>query len=127
MYSFIAVSNTSGNCSDGELRLEGGSDDIQAGTRQGRVEICINNAWGTICDNLFRRQDAKVVCGRLEGFQRDGEHCVTMARSVECKFAKATKVGLLAVFYIYTIQIGLHSVIQISAIQLLATTLFRCQ
>ena len=98
MYSFIAVSNTSGNCSDGELRLEGGSDDIQAGTRQGRVEICINNAWGTICDNLFRRQDAKVVCGRLEGFQRDGEHCVTMARSVECKFAKATKVGLLAVF-----------------------------
>ena len=82
--------------------MEGISDDIPAGTRQGRVEICINNAWGTICDTLFGRQDAEVVCERLEGFQRDGEHCVTMAfdvdRSVECKFAKATKVGLLANF-----------------------------
>ena len=55
--------------------LEGGSDDVQAGTREGRVEICINNAWGTVCDNLFGREDAAVVCEQLEGFQREGESC----------------------------------------------------
>ena len=47
---------------------------MQAGTREGRIEICINNAWGTVCDNLFGREDAGVVCKQLEGFQRDGEY-----------------------------------------------------
>ena len=47
---------------------------MQAGTREGRIEICINNAWGTICDTLFGREDAGVVCEQLEGFQKDGEH-----------------------------------------------------
>ena len=61
----------------------GGSDDVQAGTREGRVEICINNAWGTVCDTLFGRQDAAVVCEQLEGFQRDGEYCVTMTVVVD--------------------------------------------
>ena len=60
-----AISTLVGNCSDGELRLEGGSDNLQAGTREGRVEICINNAWGTVCDNGFRSLDAAVVCRQL--------------------------------------------------------------
>ena len=55
------------NCSDGELRLVDGAD-----PSQGRVEVCINNAWGTICDNLFRTPDAKVICHQLGGFYRDG-------------------------------------------------------
>ena len=67
-----AISTLNGSCIHGELRLEGGSDDMQAGTRDGRVEICINNAWGTVCDTLFGRQDAEVVCRQLDGFQRDG-------------------------------------------------------
>lgn len=46
---------------------------MQAGTREGRVEICINNAWGTVCDTFFGRRDAEVVCRQLDGFQRDGE------------------------------------------------------
>ena len=70
---FIDTSTTNGNCSHGDLRLEGGSDDTQAGMREGRVEICINNAWGTICNNLFDRDDAEVVCEQLAGFKRDGE------------------------------------------------------
>ena len=73
-----AISTPTGNCSDGELRLEGSSDDMQAGTREGRVEICINNAWGTVCDTLFRREDAAVVCEQLEGFQRSGESCAVV-------------------------------------------------
>ena len=34
-YSFTAVSTASGNCSDGELRLVGGSDNVQTETREG--------------------------------------------------------------------------------------------
>ena len=52
---------------------------MQAGTREGRVEICINNAWGTVCDTLFGREDAAVVCEQLEGFQREGESCIGTA------------------------------------------------
>ena len=68
-----AISTPNGNCSDGEIRLEGIRDDTQALTREGRVGICFNNAWGTICGLLFGREDAEVVCGQLEGFQREGE------------------------------------------------------
>ena len=53
----------------------GSSDDMQAGIREGRIEICINNAWGRVCDTLFGREDAAVVCEQLEGFQRNGEYC----------------------------------------------------
>ena len=67
-----AISTAYENCSDGELRLEGSIDNVQMGTREGRVEICINNAWGTVCDTLFGREDAGVVCEQLEGFERDG-------------------------------------------------------
>ena len=89
-YSFTAVSTPSGNCSDGELRLVGGSDNVQTGTREGRVEICINNAWGTICNNLFRKQDAGVVCEQLEGFQRDGKFCIHMAFDMLINLLSAT-------------------------------------
>ena len=32
---------------------------------EGRVEICINNAWGTVCDKKFSSEDAQVVCRQL--------------------------------------------------------------
>ena len=32
---------------------------------QGRVEICINNTYGTICDRNFDSLDAMVVCRQL--------------------------------------------------------------
>ena len=72
-FTYIDIATPNGNCSYGDLRLEGGSDDTQAVTREGRVEICINNVWGTVCDTLFGKEDAEVVCEQLAGFQRDGE------------------------------------------------------
>ena len=38
---------------------------------EGTVELCLNNAWGTICHNFWSSVDANVVCGQL-GYQPTG-------------------------------------------------------
>ena len=45
---------------NGGVRLSGGTSD-----REGRVEICIDGSWGTICDNFWSDLDASVVCYQL--------------------------------------------------------------
>ena len=40
--------------------------------REGRVEVCVNGAWGTICNRLFNQDDAEVVCNQLPGFTKEG-------------------------------------------------------
>ena len=58
---FSAQSVSAGNCSDGEVRLVGG-----ANITLGVVEVCINNAWGTVCKSGFGTNEAKVVCHQLQ-------------------------------------------------------------
>ena len=58
------------NCTDGQIRLRGGFTQ-----REGRVEICIDRVWGTICDNSWDRYEAQVVCRQL-GHSILGEYMV---------------------------------------------------
>lgn len=55
-----------GLCNNSDLRLVGGSTE-----REGRIEICFNETWGTVCDSLWTSNDANVACGQL-GFSRIG-------------------------------------------------------
>ena len=53
-------------CTQGEIRLIGGSNEYQ-----GRVEVCNNGQWETVCDDDFGTEEAKVVCRQL-GFSDAG-------------------------------------------------------
>ena len=58
--------NTIAVCTNGQLRLAGGNI-----PSEGRVEICVNNVWGTVCDNSWGSADATVVCRQL-GYSAQG-------------------------------------------------------
>ena len=55
------------NCTTGNVRLVGGTN-----THEGRVEVCINRVWGTVCYanrrysyNYWSQEDGAVVCRQL--------------------------------------------------------------
>ena len=57
------------NCTDGNIRLVDGNT-----LYEGRVEVCINGAWGTVCSSTYNSwwsnyrwstTDSKVVCRQL--------------------------------------------------------------
>ena len=61
------------DCRTGEVRLADFTNSSEEDSRQGTVQICINNAWGSVCsDDFFDNTDAAVFCGQLSGFTSEG-------------------------------------------------------
>ena len=46
-------------CLQGAIKLKGGTDS------SGRVEICNNNVWGTVCNDGWGTSETEVVCRQL--------------------------------------------------------------
>ena len=56
----LKLSGSGNNCTNGEVRL------ISTYRRsEGRVEVCHNNQWGTICGNSWYGNSTQVACSQL--------------------------------------------------------------
>ena len=58
--SVATVQVTPSNCTEGNVRLAEGDSEYG-----GRVEVCINKAWGTVCLPGWGNQEARVVCNQI--------------------------------------------------------------
>ena len=76
LYFVLSFSSFFLVCVQSSIRLVGGANNMT-----GRVEICFNNQWGTICDSQWSTPDASVVCRQL-GFSETGRAYFT---NVTCK------------------------------------------
>ena len=54
------------SCVDGVVRLVNGSI-----SQEGRVEVCVDGVWGTICGTGWNKINAFVVCKQL-GYTNSG-------------------------------------------------------
>ena len=57
VFNSVFLSHLLVPCTYGDVQLVDGSTSFE-----GRVEICINGTYGTVCDDIWDDSDAEVVC-----------------------------------------------------------------
>ncbi len=65
--SSLSISSVRSNCLNGDVRLVNGTTPYE-----GRVEICYDGIWGSVCDSSWNDWDAAIVCKQM-GFQGTSE------------------------------------------------------
>ena len=55
-YDFHSI----GICTDGKIRLSDSTNKLI-----GRVEVCVNGTWSTVCGKKWDDRDATVICKQL--------------------------------------------------------------
>ena len=97
-------------CTTG-LRLAGGNI-----PNEGRVEICMNNQWGTVCDDSWDSNDAAVVCWEL-GFPSQGQQLGSCSEIIPLSRKSRFQEGLASKYWCqpelnaYCVPKGLHTCI----------------
>ena len=80
-----ASSTQYAECVNGDVRLADFTDDQTS--RQGTLQICINNAWGAVCsDPRFGVAEAQVACQQAGGYSRDDAEEVESVSSSRAVF-----------------------------------------
>ena len=91
---FISDNSTiMADCENGHVRLIGGNTQYE-----GRVEVCINQVWGTVCSSMWGTLNSNVVCKQL-GHMELGTMINDFAFIINCTFTGS-------VTYINAIQFG---------------------
>ena len=70
LFSFIliaAMSIQNNHCSDYDIKLVDGPS-----ANEGKLLICINRVWGTLCNDNINSTDAAVICRQL-GYRAEGK------------------------------------------------------
>ena len=54
------VTDAISNCTDGDIHLIGGQSELE-----GTLEVCLEGAWGSVCDDYWGNEETGIVCHQL--------------------------------------------------------------